>query len=205
MARTFNFDVFGGLENLMKLRDNKAGTISYPVKDQNIEGTNSDASYLVDNLKGGEGNDTITGLAGVNYIDGKGGNDYISTGFWGNSVDHVTGGKGNDIFEVAFEFDSYDISNRNKDGSSTSILNISDFTAGEDKLHFQNTNMTFSNLDTNGDGIFNASDSNGGLFVSQDDRGLHIGFNDGHFVNLAGVSSLTTNDVTFASTVPSFA
>jgi Ca2+-binding RTX toxin-like protein len=69
--------------------------------------TGLDALVSVENVIGGSGNDTITGSAVANRLDGQGGNDTITAGA-GNDVviggagnDTMDGGSGNDAFIFA--------------------------------------------------------------------------------------------------------
>ncbi len=143
-----------------------------------------------DNLKGNDGNDTLWGDYGVDRLDGGGGNDRLFLGAGGgrilggggddllvstNTTDGPTilidGGAGRDTFQYLF----------NSEGPTDSpyggLMNvkdmITDFQSGQDKLDMTEvietseettfTRLTFADLDTNQDGVFNGQDEAGSI------------------------------------------
>jgi Ca2+-binding RTX toxin-like protein len=125
-----------------------------------------------DRIKGGAGNDEILGEAGNDGADGGDGNDRID-GDSGN--DRMTGGAGADVFR--FEYRDVDNSPYNIAGGGRDV--VTDFVRGQDKLRitesssrdsdtYQYSNgrtdwtsfdiLKFSDLDTNEDGVLDATD-----------------------------------------------
>jgi Ca2+-binding RTX toxin-like protein len=141
-----------------------------------------------DNLKGNDGNDTLWGDYGFDRLDGGGGNDKLWVGAWGGRVlggggddlihagqgtDTTTlidGGAGRDTFDYSFSFPGGAIDDPYAEFMNVNDL-ITDFTRGQDKLDLStfivseadgvlvDRDITFGDLDTSGDGIFDGNDA----------------------------------------------
>jgi hypothetical protein len=86
-----------------------------------------DVDYVLDTLKGGDGNDTLNGGEGDDILNGGNGNDTLN-GNGGNDilnggdgVDTMTGGSGDDIFIVDNENDAVSDSSGDKDELQTTV------------------------------------------------------------------------------------
>lgn len=88
-------------------------------------------------IKGGAGNDTLTGVANKDTIDGGAGDDIITGG---TGIDVMTGGAGKDTFAIAAG-----------DAGITSGEKITDFSLvkGGDKLDLATTTLVGNQTDTN--------------------------------------------------------
>lgn len=139
------------------------------------------------NLRGDNGKDRITGtrfadkiegLNGTDFLSGLGGNDSINGGqgkdtlIGGRGDDTLTGGLGNDTFVFGAIFGN-DI--------------ITDF-AGQDQIDLSQLGISKSALDSNGDGIINASDNLADLIGNS--LKLDLTSLSGGTISLTGVSSV---------------
>ena len=111
-------DLLGGTNDML----NYAGTTSnVTVNLPNLTATGFSAFKGVENVTGGDGNDTLTGSAAANVLIGGGGNDTIDGGA---AADTLTGGAGNDTF-------IYTVLSSSR---AAAFDVITDFTTGADKF-----------------------------------------------------------------------
>jgi Ca2+-binding RTX toxin-like protein len=86
----------------------------------------------IENIKGSQGNDTITLNGNANVIDGQGGNDVIDAGGSNDTVsggtgnDTITGGTGADLLTGGADIDTFDFNALNE-SSGANIDTITDF------------------------------------------------------------------------------
>jgi peptidoglycan/xylan/chitin deacetylase (PgdA/CDA1 family)/Ca2+-binding RTX toxin-like protein len=116
---------------------------------QNTGGAGTDTLQNIENLAGGQGNDTLTGNASANTLDGGLGNDTLSgaggndtlLGGGGNDVliggagnDSLNGGAGNDIYRYTATTFSGDVGAGQIDTIMFSVGDQLDFTSALEKL-----------------------------------------------------------------------
>lgn len=96
-----------------------------------------DVKSDIENIKGGEGNDILTGSTSANVIDGNGGDDSISGGPGGTctgtgaDIDTLNGGPGNDTFPMG-------------DGVTSNCADIVDGGAGFDLVDYERRTVALS-------------------------------------------------------------
>ncbi len=126
-----------------------------------------------DSLDGGNDNDTLDGGSGNDTLIGGNGND---TFIGGSGNDVATGGNGNDIYVFS---------------TGSGLDTITDFRRGQDRIDVTATDLLFSDLDSNGNGVLDNADDfvtvGGGTTVL--DLGAALG-------GAAGLNTLTLNGVT---------
>lgn len=91
-----------------------------------VDGYFEDIISNIENLVGGNGNDSLTGDASANILSGGNGNDTLSGG---SSNDTLTGGDGNDMFVF-------------NTATASNIDTIIDFVSGQDKIQLSKTIYT---------------------------------------------------------------
>ncbi len=152
----------------------------------------------IENVTGGNGNDTITGNSISNILIGGAGND-ILTGGAGNDI--LTGGTGKDIFSFGGSgFVSV---------AAIGIDKIQDFVIVEDKIQLSKSTFTIltSNLTTStfkkvttdaaaetSTAIISYNTTNGKLFYNTNGNSLGFGNNGGQFAEIAPSLNLTTSN-----------
>ncbi|MHC5112573.1 MAG: Ig-like domain-containing protein, partial [Planctomycetota bacterium] len=156
---------------------------------------------LASTINGGSENDEIYGSSGADIISGNAGNDLLSGG---NEGDTLTGGTGRDRFV-------YDAAGRS---SVTNLDEITDFTSGEDVIHFvgmtgvsfdpvaytpfvTDVSTTVANIQADG-GITNAivffTDGTDG-YVTVKGNGTGVNFNSAT-IKLSGITTIIdANDI----------
>ncbi|MCB2010196.1 MAG: hypothetical protein KDF64_06285 [Geminicoccaceae bacterium] len=144
-----------------------------------VDGAGSSLIYGDFQSGGQGGNDKIWGGGGSDTIYGGGGNDRIDGG---SGVDILRGGDGNDVFVVR---------------PGTELDFIEDFTHGEDRLNLSATGVSFSELDTDGNGTINAADDftaiSGAALTVDIDAAAGLSAQTNLF--LTGVQQLTAGDL----------
>ena len=70
------------------------------VRNDGEDGELDDIGSDVENLEGGEGNDSLTGNTAGNYLAGGAGNDVLDVGPADAAYDSLSGGEGDDIIRT---------------------------------------------------------------------------------------------------------
>ena len=111
-------------------------------------GDGTDLILDIENIITGEGNDTLSGSAVANDIDGGAGTDAINGGagndslagcFYGKDggqyeIDTLVGGAGNDVFQLGWASGRFYDDGNTKNAGRFDYALITDFTVGQDKL-----------------------------------------------------------------------
>jgi len=85
---------------------------------------------VIENARGGAGNDSLAGNKAANRLEGGGGADSLAGG---RGTDSLTGGSGGDIFVFSALADSNGYARRS-DGKKYAPDTLTDFTSGEDRI-----------------------------------------------------------------------
>jgi Ca2+-binding RTX toxin-like protein len=152
----------------------------------------------IENVTGGNGNDTITGNSMSNILIGGAGNDLLKGGA-GNDI--LTGGTGSDIFSFGGSgFASV---------AAIGIDKIQDFVIVEDKIQLSKstftiltsnlTSSTFKKVTTDAaaetsTAIISYNSTNGKLFYNTNGSSLGFGTNGGQFAEIAPSLNLIASD-----------
>ena len=173
-----------GTDTASYLSAGVAVTVSLAITtSQNTVGAGSDTLSNIENLSGSNFADTLTGQDSHNVLIGNSGNDTL---IGNNGNDTLIGGDGNDRLTGGFDQDKFVFNTT--PNASTNLDVITDFTAGQDKLHLDNSIFTAlttagvlaaGNFRT-GAGIITAADADdfliydtttGALYYDQDGTG----------------------------------
>ncbi len=161
---------------------------------QNIQNLAIDTLISIENLIGGDGQDTLIGNNQANIIQGDFGNDEI-IGKAGNDI--LTGGSGKDIFVFETRLDS----DTNKDiitdfGSLVDIIRLDNSTftkltaPGALSAEYFVSGAGAKALDSNDYLLYDTND--GSLYYDADGNGAGAKI---EFVSLTGIPSLTADDI----------
>jgi len=85
---------------------------------------------VIEDAKGGAGNDSLTGNKAANRLEGGGGADSLAGG---RGTDSLTGGSGGDVFVFSSLVDSHGYERRS-DGKKYAPDMLTDFTSGQDRI-----------------------------------------------------------------------
>lgn len=85
---------------------------------------------VIENAKGGAGNDSLSGNKAANRLEGGGGADSLAGG---RGTDSLTGGSGGDVFTFSSLPDST-VYERRSDGKKYAPDTLTDFTSGDDRI-----------------------------------------------------------------------